>query len=50
VAESTYINAITSTLAGAMRADKRVFVLGEDVAEGGPYTAPPGSRRSSARA
>jgi acetoin:2,6-dichlorophenolindophenol oxidoreductase subunit beta len=35
----TYVSAITSTLAGAMRADERVFVLGEDVAEGGPYTA-----------
>jgi acetoin:2,6-dichlorophenolindophenol oxidoreductase subunit beta len=37
--ETTYIKAITSTLAAAMRADERVFVLGEDVAEGGPYTA-----------
>ena len=37
--EVTYINAITTTLAEAMRADDRVFVLGEDVAEGGPYTA-----------
>jgi pyruvate/2-oxoglutarate/acetoin dehydrogenase E1 component len=37
--ESTYIKSITSTLAQAMRADERVFVLGEDVAEGGPYTA-----------
>ena len=42
VAESTYINAITSTLAGAMRADEQVFVIGEDVAEGGPYTATAG--------
>src|SRR5665213_2778641 len=40
--EVTYISAITSTLANAMRADKRVFVLGEDVAEGGPYTATAG--------
>ncbi len=40
--EVTYINAITSTLAAAMRADERVFVLGEDVAEGGPYTATAG--------
>jgi acetoin:2,6-dichlorophenolindophenol oxidoreductase subunit beta len=37
--ETTYIKAITSTLADAMRNDGRVFVLGEDVAEGGPYTA-----------
>ncbi len=42
MAESTYIRAITSTLADAMRADSRVFVLGEDVAEGGPYTATAG--------
>ena len=40
--ETTYIKAITSTLAEAMRADDRVFVLGEDVAEGGPYTATAG--------
>jgi pyruvate dehydrogenase E1 component beta subunit len=40
--ETTYIEAITSTLADAMRADPRVFVLGEDVAEGGPYTATAG--------
>jgi acetoin:2,6-dichlorophenolindophenol oxidoreductase subunit beta len=40
--ETTYIRAITSTLAAAMRADARVFVLGEDVAEGGPYTATAG--------
>src|SRR5207344_3163148 len=40
--ETTYIKAITSTLATAMRADDRVFVLGEDVAEGGPYTATAG--------
>jgi acetoin:2,6-dichlorophenolindophenol oxidoreductase subunit beta len=42
MAEMTYIKAITSTLAAAMRADDRVFVLGEDVAEGGPYTATAG--------
>jgi acetoin:2,6-dichlorophenolindophenol oxidoreductase subunit beta len=40
--ETTYIKAITSTLTAAMRADERVFVLGEDVAEGGPYTATAG--------
>ena len=34
---------------GAMRADERVIVLGEDVAEGGPYRRPPGWPRSSAR-
>ena len=40
--ELTYIKAITATLADSMRADERVFVLGEDVAEGGPYTATAG--------
>ena len=42
MAETTYIRAITSALAEAMRADDRVLVLGEDVAEGGPYTATAG--------
>jgi acetoin:2,6-dichlorophenolindophenol oxidoreductase subunit beta len=42
VPEVTYIKAITATLADAMRANERVFVLGEDVAEGGPYTATAG--------
>jgi pyruvate dehydrogenase E1 component beta subunit len=42
MAETTYIKAITGALAEAMRADERVFVLGEDVAEGGPYTATAG--------
>ena len=42
MAELTYIKAITQTLAEAMRVDERVFVLGEDVAEGGPYTATAG--------
>ena len=42
MAETTYIKAITTALAAAMRADERVFVLGEDVAEGGPYTATAG--------
>src|SRR5262245_39546450 len=40
--ETTYIKAITDTLALAMRDDERVIVLGEDVAEGGPYTATAG--------
>jgi acetoin:2,6-dichlorophenolindophenol oxidoreductase subunit beta len=42
MAETTYIKAITAALATAMRSDERVFVLGEDVAEGGPYTATAG--------
>jgi acetoin:2,6-dichlorophenolindophenol oxidoreductase subunit beta len=37
VTETTYLGAITATLAEAMRADARVLVLGEDVAEGGPW-------------
>ncbi len=40
--ETTYLEAITTTLAGAMRADARVLVLGEDVAEGGPWGATAG--------
>jgi acetoin:2,6-dichlorophenolindophenol oxidoreductase subunit beta len=40
--ETTYVKAIAATLAEAMRADSRVLVLGEDVAEGGPYTATQG--------
>ena len=40
--ETTTIGAINRTLAEAMRADERVIVVGEDVAEGGPYTATAG--------
>jgi len=40
--ESTYVKAINDTLAHAMREDERVIVLGEDVAEGGPYLATAG--------
>jgi acetoin:2,6-dichlorophenolindophenol oxidoreductase subunit beta len=40
--EITFVEAIASTLALAMRADERVIVLGEDVAEGGPYRATAG--------
>jgi acetoin:2,6-dichlorophenolindophenol oxidoreductase subunit beta len=39
---TTYVKAINRALAEAMRADERVLVLGEDVAEGGPYTATAG--------
>jgi pyruvate dehydrogenase E1 component beta subunit len=38
----TYAEAIRQALAKAMRADDRVFVLGEDVAEGGPFTVTKG--------
>jgi len=40
--ETTYLRAITTTLAEAMRVDPRVLVLGEDVAEGGPWGATAG--------
>src|SRR5581483_1417844 len=36
-AEATFVEAVNRTLAQAMREDERVIVLGEDVAEGGPY-------------
>ncbi|MCW3008438.1 MAG: hypothetical protein JWP17_3064 [Solirubrobacterales bacterium] len=38
----TYVKAVGRALADAMRADERVFVIGEDVAEGGPYTTTAG--------
>jgi acetoin:2,6-dichlorophenolindophenol oxidoreductase subunit beta len=34
---ATFVEAVNRTLAQAMREDERVIVLGEDVAEGGPY-------------
>ncbi len=40
--ETTFVRAINDALARAMRADERVIVLGEDVAEGGPYMATAG--------
>ena len=40
--ETTYLQAITNTLADAMRADPRVLILGEYVAEGGPWGATTG--------
>jgi acetoin:2,6-dichlorophenolindophenol oxidoreductase subunit beta len=42
VTETTYLREVTSALAEAMRADERVLVLGEDVAEGGPWGATAG--------
>jgi pyruvate dehydrogenase E1 component beta subunit len=42
VSETTYLEAVRTTLAEAMRADPRVLVLGEDVAEGGPWGATAG--------
>src|SRR4249920_3959524 len=40
--ETTYLQAITTTLGDAMREDAHVFVVGEDVAEGGPWGATAG--------
>jgi pyruvate/2-oxoglutarate/acetoin dehydrogenase E1 component len=40
--ETTFVGAVNGALARAMRADERVIVLGEDVAEGGPYLATAG--------
>jgi acetoin:2,6-dichlorophenolindophenol oxidoreductase subunit beta len=40
--ETSFVAAVTATLARAMREDERVIVLGEDVAEGGPYGATAG--------
>jgi acetoin:2,6-dichlorophenolindophenol oxidoreductase subunit beta len=42
VTQSTYLKQINAALFDALRADERVFVIGEDVAEGGPYTATAG--------
>ncbi len=42
MSETTFVEAVRATLAEAMRADARVIVLGEDVAEGGPYTVTAG--------
>ena len=40
--ESTFVKAVNAALAQAMRDDERVIVIGEDVAEGGPYLATEG--------
>jgi pyruvate dehydrogenase E1 component beta subunit len=40
--ETTFVGAVNAALARAMRADERVIVLGEDVAQGGPYTVTAG--------
>ncbi len=42
MSETTFVKAVNQALARAMREDERVIVLGEDVAEGGPYTATAG--------
>jgi pyruvate/2-oxoglutarate/acetoin dehydrogenase E1 component len=40
--ETTYLKAISAALLDAMHRDERVLVIGEDVAEGGPYGATAG--------
>ena len=42
MSQTTYLEAVRTTLAESMRADPRVLVLGEDVAEGGPWGATSG--------
>jgi pyruvate dehydrogenase E1 component beta subunit len=42
MSEITFVKAINQALRRAMREDPAVIVLGEDVAEGGPYTATEG--------
>jgi acetoin:2,6-dichlorophenolindophenol oxidoreductase subunit beta len=42
VSDTSYVKAINAALAQAMAADDRVIVIGEDVAEGGPYLATEG--------
>jgi len=42
MSEITFVRAVNEALGRAMRADESVIVLGEDVAEGGPYTATAG--------
>jgi pyruvate dehydrogenase E1 component beta subunit len=42
MSRTTYVRAINGALHDAMRADERVIVVGEDVAEGGPFTATAG--------
>jgi acetoin:2,6-dichlorophenolindophenol oxidoreductase subunit beta len=42
MSRTTFVRAINGALHAAMREDERVIVLGEDVAEGGPFTATAG--------
>lgn len=46
MAEITFLQAITQGLAEGMRADPSVVVLGEDVAEGGPFGATQGLKEA----
>ncbi|HMA27700.1 MAG: alpha-ketoacid dehydrogenase subunit beta [Solirubrobacterales bacterium] len=42
MAQTSFVKAVNATLAESMRADENVLVIGEDVAEGGPYTVTAG--------
>jgi acetoin:2,6-dichlorophenolindophenol oxidoreductase subunit beta len=42
MAQISFVKAVNATLAAEMRADENVLVIGEDVAEGGPYTVTAG--------
>src|SRR5829696_6314705 len=42
MSETTFVKAVNATLGDAMRADDDVLIIGEDVAEGGPYTVTAG--------
>ena len=46
--ETTFVKAVGRALSEAMAADENVIVLGEDVAEGGPYTTTAGLADASA--
>jgi pyruvate dehydrogenase E1 component beta subunit len=48
--ELTFVEAVNRTLAQAMREDERVIVIGEDVAEGGPYLVTAGLAEEFGRA
>jgi acetoin:2,6-dichlorophenolindophenol oxidoreductase subunit beta len=42
MSRTTFVKAVNGALHAAMAADERVIVIGEDVAEGGPFTATAG--------
>jgi pyruvate/2-oxoglutarate/acetoin dehydrogenase E1 component len=42
MSRTTYVKAVNAALHAAMAADERVIAIGEDVAEGGPFTATAG--------
>jgi pyruvate dehydrogenase E1 component beta subunit len=46
MSRTTFVKAVNGALNAAMAADERVIVIGEDVAEGGPFTATAGLARA----